>query len=145
MKPSLLFLPFTMAMVWKDHTLIYISQAIVKRGTLSNYRICHQRFQSIRNYLGQVCPHSPSTLTSSIRLHKAFRMTLYFRLGDSLPTSAKNMTNPRIERVNTAIPESKSIHWLGIDISKNMIRNLSLTLGDTADSTVNMLAVQQRS
>lgn len=133
-----------MAMAWKDHALIYISQAIVKRGNLSDYWICHQRFQSIRNYLGHVCPHLPSTLTSSMYLYKAFRMTLYFRLGDSLPTSAKNMTNPRIEHVNTAIPESKSIPWLGTDTNKNMIRNLSLTPGDTADSIVNTLAAQQR-
>lgn len=36
---------------------------------------------------------------------------------------------------------NKSIPWLDIDENENMIRNLSLTLRDTADSIIKTLAL----
>ena len=72
-------------------------------------------------------------------------MTLYFRPGDSLPTCAKNLTDPWVEWVNTAIPVNKSIPWLRVDTNESIIRHLSLTLEDIADSVAKTLAAQQRS
>lgn len=70
--------------------------------------ICYQRFQSMHNYLDQICPHC--ILTSSTHFSKALRMTLYFRIGDSLLTCAKNQTDPWIEQANSVTLEKESIH-----------------------------------
>lgn len=53
--------------------------------------------------------HSLRTLPNSTDLCKAFKMTLYFRPGDFLPTCAQNLTDDWIEGVNTVIPVNKPI------------------------------------
>lgn len=60
--------------------------------------------------LDQICPQSLRDLTSSNHLCKAFRTTLYFRMGDSLPIRAENLTDTWLEWVNAVIPVTESIN-----------------------------------
>lgn len=88
--------------------------------------------------------HSLRTLPNSTDLCKAFKMTLYFRPGDFLPTCAQNLTDDWIEGVNTVIPVNKPIPWFGVDTNENTVRNLSLAFEDIANSVAKTVA-QQRS
>jgi len=48
-------------------------------------------------------PPAQRPLSRSMCFCKAFRTTLYFRLGDGFPGYAKNLTDPWLERANVTM------------------------------------------
>ena len=73
------------------------------------------------DYLNQTTPQSLRDLTSSAHLYKAFRMTLYFRLRDSLPICAEDLTDPWLGWVSAANPVNESINSTQNGLCLNML------------------------
>ena len=146
MKPYLfLILSFIQTLTWKYNAFICIPQVITGNGR-QTFRLLDlsSKFSSILKYLDQICPIHKEISQSAPIFARHLERT-YFRLGGSLSACTKNLAHLCLKQVNVAISVNKSIPWLGIDTNQNVIRNLSLTLKDIADSVLETLASQQRS
>lgn len=129
-----------------------IITVLMQFNSYSYVDLCTITLSHSHEYLDWICSQSLRDLSSSTRLCKVFRMTLYFRLWDLFSECAEILTDPCVEGANVFISEFDSefasfgrviLPWLGINVNKNMVRTLSLTFEGSAESVAKTIATQQ--